>query len=102
MSFKANEYFYFLKLWKTWQTNPKSKDLINISKKNQFYNLMDTSNVQYERQSRIIKNEVHAIQIPDVSKCLKNCEDNGTPQLRQERICKEIYNEYCLFCASQY
>ena len=62
---------------------------------------MDTSNEQYERQSRIIKNEVHAIQIPDVSKCLENSDDNGTQPLRQERICKEIY-EYCLFCGSQY
>ena len=63
---------------------------------------MDISNVHYERQSGMIKNEVHGIHIPDVSKCLKNCKDNRTPQLRQERICKEIYNEYCLFCGSQH
>ena len=64
---------------------------------------MDTSQAQYEKQRKAIKNEVYVIHIPSVSKCLEDGEKNVTsPQLKKGTICKEIYNEQCLFCSNQY
>mgnify|MGYP002803883859 CR=1 FL=1 len=89
------------KLWKTWQNRQGEKDSVTMKKDNYLYTLTDPSEVLYEKQRITIRKWVTVIRVPDVSKCLQG-KDSKNPLLKPGTICKDVYNEHCLFCSIQY